>query len=228
MTSYTELHEIQNSILKKLSYSGKKSFSDLQGDTESNKLAFHLKKLRKKNFIDKDGDLYYLSKEGKEILPYVGLSNSRHPITVVNLTIYSGDKVFLNRKKDPLDPFSGDYRVLTSRIGRGQRIEETVRQLYNEKFGEEPENLSRAGVFDSMVEFENGSSQHYILFYFKATKEEVTEEFYSLEDLNDIDLIPGLETTIKKIRDDSNLPFLGTWDLSEVEKGFNVDELKFQ
>jgi len=63
----TERHEIQKDILRRLGYHGIKKFSELRGDTPSNKLAFHLNRLQEKGLVDKQGDGYSLT-ESKETI----------------------------------------------------------------------------------------------------------------------------------------------------------------
>ncbi|MFB6208297.1 MAG: hypothetical protein ABEJ69_03030, partial [Candidatus Nanohaloarchaea archaeon] len=73
----------------------------------------------------------------------------------------------------------------------------------------------------------DGSKQHYLLFYFKAAIEKVDDEkWFSLEELDSVDLLPGLEKTARKIKESKGL-MMGTWDITEGEDGFRVEKLEF-
>lgn len=223
-----QFHPIQEKILKRLGYETEpKSFSEIRGDIESNKFAFHLKKLQEKKMIEKTEDGYRLTTHGREILPYFDLKESYHPVIVVDLILFSGDDVYLKPKgEDPLDPFSGDFRAPSSRISKNDRLKEKADKLFRDEFDQEPEGLEPAAVFDSQVKFQDGSKQHYLLFYFKADIEKVDEDrWFSLDELDSVDLLPGLEETARNIRDSDGL-MMGTWDITEGEDGFQVEKLE--
>ncbi len=221
-------HPIQEKVLKELGYSGEKSFSEIKGETESNKFSFHLKELRKEELIEKTDEGYRLTSKGRELLPYFDLDGTHHPVVVVDLLVFSDEKVYLKPKEDdPLDPFEGDYRAPSSRIGKNDRLEEKARELFREEFGRAPENLAKSGVFDSQVKFSDGSKQHYLVFYFKTEiPEEPGDNWFQLDEIKNMNLLPGLEKTTRKIRwDDSTL--MGQWDIKEDEDGFKVEKLEF-
>ena len=226
---YSDLHPIQEKILKRLGYSGTKSFSDIRGDIESNKFAFHLNKLQERELIKKTDEGYQTTKHAREILPYFDLDNIRHPVIVVDLLAFSNGKVYLKPKKDdPLDPFSGDYRAPSSRVSKNERIKDKAKELFREEFADEPVELKESAIFDSEVLFLDGSKQHYLLFFFKTRLEEINDggKWFKLEELEDLKILPGLDKAIKKIKWNDSL-FMGEWDVEQADDGFTVERLEF-
>lgn len=225
-----QFHPIQEQILKRLGYeTEEKSFSDIRGDIESNKFAFHLKKLQEKQMIEKTEDGYRLTRHGREILPYFDLKESYHPVIVVDLILFSGDSVYLAPKEtDPLDPFAGDFRAPSSRISKNERLKEQANLLFEKEFGYATDDLEASAVFDSQVTFMDGSQQHYLVFYFEAEIEkEDSHKWFKLDELGEINLLPGLERAAQKMREADGM-IMGTWDIVETESGFEVDTLEFQ
>ncbi|MFB6204487.1 MAG: winged helix-turn-helix domain-containing protein [Candidatus Nanohaloarchaea archaeon] len=226
---YFRLHPIQEKILKRLSYDlEEKTFSEIRGDIESNKFAFHLKKLQERDMIEKTKDGYLLSSQGREILPHLDLEESYHPVIAVDILVFSEDKVYLLPKdEDPLDPFTGDYRALSSRVSGKERLLGKPTRVFIDEFGEKPDSLQPAAIFDSQVTFLDGSKQHYLLFYFKAAIDRPDDEnWFKMDELESIDLLPGLEKTAKEIKEHDGL-IMGTWDIKETEDGFEVEKLEF-
>lgn len=228
MSSRHAFHPLQEKLLKRLGYSEERSFSEIKGETESNKLSFHLNKLQDEGLVEKTGDGYRLTSEGRELLPYFDLEEEHHPVVVTDLLVFSGEKVYLKPKEeDPLDPFEGNFRAPSSRIGKNERLEETARQIFRDEFGHEPGKIQKNGVFDSQVKFSDGSRQQYLVFYFSVEKEETPEEnWYSFTQLGDISLLPGLEKTIRKIKWNDSV-VMGKWDIKETGEGFQVENLEF-
>lgn len=228
MSSRHAFHPIQEKILKRLGYSDERSFSDIKGDTESNKLSFHLNKLKDDGLIEDTEEGYRLTSRGRELLPYFDLEEEYHPVVVADLLVFSEEKVYLKPKKeDPLDPFAGDYRAPSSRVGRNQRLEETAREIFRDEFNQEPGKLEKSGVFDSQVKFSDGSKQQYLVFYFTARKEiEDEENWYEISDLKELSLLPGLKQTVKKIHWNDSL-IMGAWDIRETGEGLEVEKLEF-
>lgn len=228
MKAYADLHPIQEDIVKKLGYSDERSFSDIKGSVESNKFAFHLNKLQEKNLIKNTNQGYKLTGKGREILPYFDLEDVYHPVIVVNILVFAGEKVYLvPKREDPLDPFEGDYRALSSRVSKNDRVKQKAVDLFENEFNEKPLKLEEITVFDSQVSFEDGSHQHYLLFYFKAKLSEVKgENWFKLSELKQFDLLPGLNEVIKKTKSGQK-SLMAQWDLVETEDGFKVKELDF-
>ncbi|MFB6145548.1 MAG: hypothetical protein ABEJ99_03510 [Candidatus Nanohaloarchaea archaeon] len=223
-----DMHEIQKEILKRIGYHGSKSFSYIQwDDIESNKLSFHLKKLVEKGMIEKTKAGYRTTSKGREILPYFDLGDVRHPVNVVDLLIISNGKVYLQPKQDPLDPLSGDFRAPSSRTGKKDRLKNKAEEIFVEVFEQEPPKIKKAGVFDSMVHFLDGSQQHYILFFFKTEMDEAPGDYwFEIDDLDQLNILPGLNKVITELVQNDSI-VMGEWDLEETETGFDVINLEF-
>lgn len=226
MNSDSDFHPLQKKILKELGYEKEKAFSELKGDVPSNKIAFHLNKLQEENLILKTKRGYKTTKEGREVLPYFDLDEARHPIVVLDLLIFSDDKVYLLPKKDdPLDPFSGNFRAPSTRISKNNRLKEKAEKVYREEFGEKPDDIYEAAVFDSEVTFLNGSEQHYLLFFFTSEVSNVDDDrMFKISEIENINLLPGLDKVIKKIKWSDGI-FMGKWDVEQTKEGFKVKDL---
>jgi ADP-ribose pyrophosphatase YjhB (NUDIX family) len=148
-------------------------------------------------------------------------------VIVADLLVFSGNEVYLLPKKDdPLDPFEGDYRAPSTRIGKNDRVEESAEKIFEEEFGRAKE-VEKTAVFDSEVEFRDGSRQHYILFFFKTeVDEDLEERGYRIDQLGSIELLPGLEKVIRKAKWSDSF-FMGEWDIEETESGFSVRKQDF-
>ncbi len=222
----TDLHPIQEKILKGLGYDGEKTFSEIQGDIESNKFAFHLNKLQEKELVEKTESGYKSTKKSREILPYFDLEDIRHPVIVVDLLVFAENKVYLIPKEDdPLDPFAGNYRAPSARISKNERLKEKAREIFREEFEREVTSMEESAVFDSEVKFSDGSRQHYLLFFFQTEIPEETKQFFELSELKEKNLLPGLEKVIKKTKWSDNF-FKGKWDVVQTEDSFKVDKLQ--
>ena len=66
----SELHNIQNQILKRLMFSTGLKYTEMKPDKEmeNNKFQFHLDKLTEQNYVEKDGDKYKLTDKGKHYI----------------------------------------------------------------------------------------------------------------------------------------------------------------
>ncbi len=216
----SNLHEIQVSILKQLGYEETKSFSELQGDFPSNKLAFHINQLQDKDIIEKKEDLYTTTKKGREmIIEFLGADTS-NPVTLLSLAIFSGDDVYLEYQSNPLTIFKNMYRLPTDKVRTRERLNETAERIYRERVGEEPSGFEKMGVFDKKVELEDGVEQRYILFYLKTEYEGDLDNFVNLSEIKDLEIIPGVGEVIKEVHGAQECDFVGDWDVKQTTEGF--------
>ncbi|MBC5793303.1 MAG: hypothetical protein H8Z69_04710 [Nanohaloarchaea archaeon] len=216
----SNLHEIQVSILKQLGYEEQKSFSELQGDFPSNKLAFHLNQLQEKNIIEKKDDLYVTTKKGREIIiEFLGADTS-NPVTLLSLVICSDDNVYLEYQSNPLTIFKDMYRLPTDKVRTRERLSETAERIYRERTGEEPENFEKMGVFDKVVELKDGVEQRYLLFYLKTEYEGDLDNLVSMSELESLELIPGVKKVIKEVHGEQECDFVGDWEVKQTQEGF--------
>lgn len=99
---------MKNKILKAFLYNDWLKFGEIQRITgiRSNKLAYHLNKLREKKLIVEKEKKYSLSSNFEYIIPYV--SNSQAVLPVILIAIGEGKRFFLHiRDKKPYKNFLG-------------------------------------------------------------------------------------------------------------------------
>lgn len=223
-----EFHEIQVHILRQLGYRNQKKFSGLQGDWNSSKVSFHLNKLVDEGLVEKSNSKYQVTPEGKGILADIKLNKYRAPINLLNLVILSPNgNVYLKYCADNMDPLANSYRTMISHIVKGDRLEEKSKRMFEDIFGYKPNNVKKAGVLENVLRFKSGVSQHYILHTYYIESDEDNADFYSKEEMEDIDILPGLEQIITQVKNKEELPFMGEWGLEEKE-GFEVEKLIFE
>lgn len=228
MTTDTNLHPIQERILKSLGYDKKKSFTELKGNIKSNKFSFHINKLQEEGMIEKAGKKYKNTSLAKEILPYFELGDLSHPVIVVNVLAFSDEKVYLvEREDDLLDPFSDYYSIPFSKLNERARLKDKAKEIAKDEVGTGDEELEEIAVFDGQLEFVEGSKQHYLWFFFRTEADTAEgENWFDLDELEDVDLIPGLDKIIKKMKWADSLS-MGMWDLEQTKDGFQINEISF-
>lgn len=221
-------HEIQVHILRQLGYRNEKKFSELQGDWNSSKLSFHLNKLEEDGLIEKSESRYKVTAQGKGILADIKLNKYRAPINLLNLVILSpGGKIFLRYCADNMDPLANSHRTMISHVVKGERLRKKSKRMFEEVFGYKPNNLKKAGVLENILQFESGVSQHYILHTYYIESNEDNADFHSMEDMDKMEVLPGLKQIINRIKEPENLPFMGEWELKERDE-FEVEKLTFE
>lgn len=224
-----DLHDIQESIMEKLGYRNRMRFSDLQGNESSNKISFHLNKLQENKLIEKKDNKYSTTAKGKEYLAYIEQQQLRQPLIINHVLIFSGDSVYLNRRDDALDPFPGSYRGLVLRTEKDESIQRSAEEAYSKEFGEESPEADIRGVMRNNIHLSGGFEQHYISFFTVIeTSKDKEENFHDLENLESLEIIPGLDKLILKSRDEDER-FFGEWTISETDKdSFELSHIEFE
>lgn len=97
--------------------------------TRSNKLDYHIKKLIKKNILEKRGNYYQLSDASEYIIPYI--SEKKVLLPVVLVLIGNDKKAFLYRRTKR--PYQGLLGLPGGRILLGESIKDCVRRIMKEK-----------------------------------------------------------------------------------------------
>ncbi len=225
-----ELHEIQKSIMEKLGYRNRKRFSELQGNKSSNKISFHLNKLQEENLIEKKDKKYSTTAEGKEYLAYIEQNQIRQPLIINHVLIFSGDSVYLKRRDDPLDPFPGSFRGLVLRTEKDESIQRSAEEAFRKEFDKESSEADIRGVMRNNVHLFGGFKQHYISFFTVIEDDDIErgDDFYEVEGLEEMHLIPGLNQLIRKSRNEDER-FFGEWTIKENEDhSFELANLEFE
>jgi len=224
-----DLHGIQRLILEKLGYRNKLRFSELQGNESSNKISFHLNKLRDKGLIRKNDQKYSTTSKGKNYLAYIEHQQIRQPLIINHVLIYSNNKIYLKKREDPLDPFPGAFRGPVLRTEKKESIKRSAEEAFEKEFGTESQEAEIRGVMRNNINFSEGFSQHYMAFFTVIkTEKEFNEDFYKLEEIDNLSLIPGLDQIIKKAKERDSR-FFGEWTILENENGeFMLESLDFE
>lgn len=219
----SNLHEIQLSILEKLGYEEEKTFSELQGDLPSNKLAFHLNQLQEMELIEKIGSEYTTTKNGREvIIEFLG-DETTNPVTLLSVIIEREGEVYLEKQTSSSSIFKGMYRLPTDKVRKRERLKQTAERIYRERIGEEPSGFQNLGVFDKKVTLKDGVEQKYLLFYLKADyMGGKKQNFVDLEELDRTEMIPGVEKVVKEAFENENKCFTGEWNVEQGENGFKI------
>ena len=118
---------MEKEILNTFLYDEKLKFSDIEKrlKTRSNKLAYHIKNLVKKNAITKDKDTYKLSESHEHLIPY--LSEKTSPLPVVLIHVGNKTKCFLHKRKKR--PFLNMLSLPGGRLTVGESIEEASTRI---------------------------------------------------------------------------------------------------
>lgn len=224
--SNLDFHEIQLHILRQLGYRNKKTFSELQGDWDSSKVSFHINKLVEQGLIEKSGSEYSVTPKAKGILADIKYDEYNPPINLLNLVIFSPEgKVYLEYLSSNMDPLAQNHTPIISRIFKEEALEEKAKELFREKFGYKPNKVHKAGVLENILNFEDNISQHYIVHNFYVKSDEENGNFYSLDEIEDMEIMPGMSQIIERIWEEKDLPFMGRWDLTENGE-FQLDQLE--
>lgn len=218
------IHKIQKSILKSLGYRNRRTFSELQGNQPSNKLSFHLNKLNEKGIIEKDGKYYKTTEKGKSILADLKFGSIVSPIDEVMVIVKSEDgKIFLKYNDDNMDPLAECYRPLVDRLVKNQRVKRKGRRMVEDAVNPESLEIEFAGILDMKTIFDDERFQHYMNLVLVAKVDASGPEFYSIEDIEDMKLVPGLEKVIDIAANKKDLPFMAEWDLKSSNEGFKIE-----
>ncbi len=119
-------------ILKLFLFNNKLKFNEIEKSTgmRSNKLDYYLKKLIKKNIINKIGTDYQLNKSYEYIIPY--LSNKKAVLPVILIKIGAGKNFFLYKRNKR--PYKGKLSLPGGRMILGEDISQATARIMKEKY----------------------------------------------------------------------------------------------
>ncbi len=126
---------MEKEILRAFLYKHKLRFSEIERfiGERSNKLAYHLNKLTKKDLLRKKGEYYALNENFEHTIPYI--SDEKSVLPVILISIKNGDKnneIFLvERKKRPFKELLG---LPGGRILLTESIKNATERIMKEKF----------------------------------------------------------------------------------------------
>ena len=137
-----ELHPIQLSILKKLLFANTLRYTDIKPDKEleNNQFDYHLDKLIKEEFIEKNNKIYTLTNYEKEFANRMNVKTGRMKqqaklttvICCVNTKAQPHEYLIYTRRKHP---FYGCQGFPTEKVWFGENIEEAVLRGLKEETG---------------------------------------------------------------------------------------------
>lgn len=136
-----ELHKIQANILRELLFHNGSPFAVLNKlKTESDLFTFHLKQLAKGGIIEKKGNLYFLTQEGKlyaNKLDIYGLKIEKFgtPSVAVAATKTVRGKTFYLVQERLKEPLFGYFGFLNGKVKFGELVEETAKRELKEETG---------------------------------------------------------------------------------------------
>jgi len=157
---------MEKRILDLFLFSNKLKFNEIEKlvKIRSNKLAYHLKNLVKKNIINKEGEYYLLSDASEYLIPY--LSEKKAPLPVVLIIIGNAKKCFLYVRKKR--PYAGKLSLPGGRLILGESIEDAVKRIIREKFNADAK-LKRINSVSLEQVRKNGKIIHsFVLFFVSA------------------------------------------------------------
>jgi ADP-ribose pyrophosphatase YjhB (NUDIX family) len=123
---------MENKILDLFLYNNKLKFNEIEKllKTRSNKLAYHIKQLIKKEILIKKQEYYSLSKTSEYLIPY--LSKKKAVLPVILVYIGNKNKAFLYKREKR--PFKGYLSLPGGRLMTRESIEEAAKRIMKEKF----------------------------------------------------------------------------------------------
>ena len=125
-------NKIEKDILEIFTFNEKLKFSEIENllKIRSNKLAYHLKQLVKKQVLEKNQDTYNLTETAENLIPY--FSKKVCPLVVVLIRIGNNKKCFLQARGKR--PFKEKLSLPGGRILVHETIKEAVKRIMKEKY----------------------------------------------------------------------------------------------
>ncbi|MFZ1811938.1 MAG: NUDIX domain-containing protein [Candidatus Saccharimonadales bacterium] len=164
-------HEVQMKILRRLLFSPTAHFSELLRDTEltSDHFNFHIKKLLQTGYVAKSGDVYTLTREGKEYANRMDTDQKvieKQPKISVLVVVENEDGKFLAQQRLK-QPYYGFWGRMSGKVRWGETLEEASARELMEETGLTAE-LRYAGLYHKMDYQKNGDfleDKYFIVMY---------------------------------------------------------------
>ncbi len=123
---------MERKILGLFLYNHKLKFSEIEKslNQRSNKIAYHIKQLIKKEILMKQKDFYSLTKKSEYLIPY--LSEKQHPLPVILIHIGDSKKAFLYKRGKR--PFKDKLSLPGGRLLTNESISKSVKRIMRQKF----------------------------------------------------------------------------------------------
>ena len=197
--------------------SGVNLFSDLMKSLsiESNQLSYHLNNLTKHKLLKKTKEGYFLTIQGKNLMPYLrySLEYDLLPMISVGVFIIKGDKVFLLKRK--WEPFKDYYLGISGKLKRHEDVFEAAKKRVKELVNVEVKDLELFCV-------NNFTSQahHFVMFFFKGKTDQVPEdgEWISLKELNKVNLFPENRYVLENLINSKSIKYMNSFSEDKTGK----------
>lgn len=188
------MNQIQAKIIKIFLYKNSVPFNVLKKEIEilSNKLSYHLSKLKEKNIVEKIGNRYTLDESYKEFFPYLEIiiDKQKCPIIIVKAIITRENKHFLVcRNKEPFHSF---WELPTTKLKLGEKIEDAGRRILK-NLGIISNNIKKDLEVRELIISKDKIIFDYLIYFLKINlKDEKvnTTNLFSKNYLDEVKLIP--------------------------------------
>jgi ADP-ribose pyrophosphatase YjhB (NUDIX family) len=123
---------MEEKILQLFVFNEKLKFSEIESllKIRSNKLAYHIKQLVKKNVLAKEKEYYGLSETAEFLIPY--LSEKKSPLVVILIRIGNTRRCFLYKRGKR--PFKDKLSLPGGRLLVNEKISDAVVRIMKEKY----------------------------------------------------------------------------------------------
>jgi ADP-ribose pyrophosphatase YjhB (NUDIX family) len=124
--------KIEKDILRLFTYNEELKFSEIESSLKirSNKLAYYLNSLVKKNILEKEKESYKLTETAENLIPY--FSEKTSPLPIILIRIGNKNKCFLIEREKR--PFKGKLSLPGGRLLLNESIEKAVERIMKEKY----------------------------------------------------------------------------------------------
>jgi len=182
-------------------------FNEIEKATNipSNKLSYHLEELQKENLLEKQENLYKVTKSAQNLLPKLTQITGKEegPLTVVISAITKDNKILLMKREKR--PYQGYWSLTGGKMKFSESIKEGAIREAEEETGLDLEFKGIKGVVHERVK-EDNIYKHGFVFFFthleaKNTNLTHTEEgqldWFDLDNLENPQIIPSDKWMIK-------------------------------
>jgi len=176
-------------------------FREIEKSTNipSNKLAYHLDELQKQGLLEKDENLYKVTKTAQSLLPKMAQITGKEqgPLTVIISAITKGNKILLMKREKR--PYKGYWSMIGGKMKISESIQECAIREAKEETGLDTKFKSVKGVVHERVR-EDGTIKHGFVFFFthvepKTQALTATEEgqldWFDIRNLENTQIIPS-------------------------------------
>jgi len=122
---------MEKKILNLFAFNEKLKFNEIEKmiGERSNKLAYHIKQLIKKQVIEKQGEYYKITEIAEKLVPY--FSDKTSPLVVILIKIGNSKECLLIKRKKR--PFKDNLSLPGGRLLVNETIENAVNRIMKEK-----------------------------------------------------------------------------------------------